>query len=96
VLAEREMAKAGRPPRNPSKDPTDFRGAETLSDLGISKQQSSVAENVPPVGRRALNNDRPAALATDHAAREDFIADWCRRRSRALRWLFALLDQMFA
>lgn len=41
LLAEREMAKAGRPSKNRSDDATDYRGAETLADIGISKQQSS-------------------------------------------------------
>ncbi len=35
------MAKAGRPPANRSDDTTDYRGAQTLAELGISKQQSS-------------------------------------------------------
>ena len=41
LLAEREKAKSGPPIRNRSIDTTDYRGAPTLRDLGISKQQSS-------------------------------------------------------
>lgn len=41
LLREMEKAKAGRPPENRSRDKTDFRGAPTLSDRGISKSQSS-------------------------------------------------------
>ena len=40
MLAEMEKAKAGRPPENRSHDETDFRGAPTLSNIGISKSQS--------------------------------------------------------
>lgn len=41
LLKQMEKAKAGPPVRNRSVDPTDYRGAPTLADLGISKQQSS-------------------------------------------------------
>jgi Protein of unknown function (DUF3102) len=41
LLQGMEKAKAGRPPQNPSTDATDFRGAPTLTDLGISRDQSS-------------------------------------------------------
>lgn len=41
LLREQEKAKAGPPIRNRSVDTTDYRGAPTLRDLGISKQQSS-------------------------------------------------------
>jgi hypothetical protein len=37
ILAAGEKAKAGRPPENPSDDATNFRGAPTLRELGISK-----------------------------------------------------------
>jgi hypothetical protein len=40
LLAESEKAK-GRPPANRSHDATDYRGAPTLADLGISKSQNS-------------------------------------------------------
>jgi hypothetical protein len=41
LLAGRDMAKAGRPPENPSTDTRDFRGTQTLADLNISYDQSS-------------------------------------------------------
>ena len=39
LLAERDRALAGRPPENRFQDETYFRGAPTLSDLGIGKTQ---------------------------------------------------------
>jgi hypothetical protein len=41
LLATMEKAKAGPPVRNRSVDATDYRGAPTLHDLGISRDQSS-------------------------------------------------------
>ena len=36
LLKEMEKAKAGRPPQNRSDDATDYRGAKTLAERGIS------------------------------------------------------------
>jgi len=47
LLAAKEEAKAGRPPANRLDDTTDYRGAPTLRDLGISKQQSSDWQAAP-------------------------------------------------
>lgn len=41
MLRAMEKAKAGRPPKNRSHESTDFRGAKTLDDLGITYSQSS-------------------------------------------------------
>lgn len=41
LLAEMEKAKAGRPPENPSPKGSNFRGGQTLRDMGISHKQSS-------------------------------------------------------
>ena len=51
-----EKAKAGRPPKNPSDDTTDLRGAPTLTELGISRDQSSRWQQVAevPVHRDAI------------------------------------------
>lgn len=44
MLRETERAIAGRPPINQSLDVTNYRGAPTLSDLGLTKRESSEAQ----------------------------------------------------
>jgi hypothetical protein len=62
LLRERDKAKAGRPP-NRSDNATDYRGAETLAEIGISKQQSSdwqkLAAVPPDLFERELQSERP-------------------------------------
>jgi hypothetical protein len=41
LLRNMEKAKAGRPPDNGQADSMHFRGAKTLADMGISREQSS-------------------------------------------------------
>lgn len=41
MVGEMEKARPGRPPNNPSHDTTYSRGAQTLTQLGISRDQSS-------------------------------------------------------
>lgn len=56
LLKEREMAKAGRPP-NRSDETTNYRGAQTLSELGISKQQSSDWQRLADIPRKDFDAD---------------------------------------
>ena len=71
LLAETERGRAGRPPENQSHDTTDFRGAPTLVDLNISRDQSSRRQKAAFAGRdtfrcrgsRAIANRRPMAFS---------------------------------
>jgi hypothetical protein len=58
-----EKAKAGPPIRNPSQDTTNYRGAPTLRDLGISRDQSSRWQKLAAVPREEFEE----ALA-EHSA----------------------------
>jgi hypothetical protein len=53
LLREREMARAGAPPKNNrSHDMIDYRGAETLAELGISRDQSSQWQRLAAIPER--------------------------------------------
>jgi hypothetical protein len=62
MLAKMEKAKAGRPPGNPSSDTTDFRGAPTLAELGITRDQSSRWQRLAEVPIEKFE----AALVSEH------------------------------
>lgn len=73
LLRETTKARAGRPP-NRSDDATDFRGAPTIRDRGISKQQSSDWQKLADVPddqfEKALSNyiHKPSTAAIIAAA----------------------------
>lgn len=91
LLREREMAKGGRPAENRSDDVTGFRREETLSDIGISKQQSSdwqrLADIPEPDFESALTVERPttSGIIAAHAEPKPQMDD------RAL-WLWGRLQ----
>ena len=51
-----DKAKAGRPPQNRSTRSTDYRGAPTLAELRISKDQSSRWQRLADVPRTAIKD----------------------------------------
>lgn len=55
MLAEGEKARAGRPPENWCPDGTDFRGAPTLSALGIDKKLSARAQKMAAIPKEEFN-----------------------------------------
>jgi hypothetical protein len=75
LLHEQEKAKGGRPAKNPSHQPTGFEPTKTLTELGISRDQSSQWQRLAGVPKdqfeEALETeDRPSTIGILRTAQE--------------------------